>query len=317
MRESRRPVADLETMPEISDLRAFCRVVDLGSVTAAAKALGETKGTISRRVSRLEAGLGAPLLRRQGRRVEPTEEGRLYREKAGVALDVLEDAAASLRAADAAPSGHLRVTTALGIGSMLFPLLLPPFLEAYPGVTVEVLLTDAVLSFREHRVDVALRLSQGLPDSSLVAHPLFRLEPVLVASPAYLARRGAPATPHDLARHDTLLIPVQPGGQRFVFEAPDGSGTVEVLAQGRVLSHDPALLRDLAIAGAGITGLLPQMAEVEVRAGRLVRVLPDWAPVSRTTLYLMHAGGAVPPKVRAFRDHVREAIRAMPTRCPG
>lgn len=309
-------VAEHGTIPETLDLVAFCRVVDLGSVTAAARALGETKGTVSRRVSRLEASLGTPLLRREGRRVAPTEEGRAYRDQAGVALDVLKDAADTLRASEAAPSGHLRVTALVGMGTQLFASLLPSFLAAYPGVTVEALLTDAVLSFRDHQVDVALRVSQGLPDSSLVAHPLFEIRPVLVASPAYVARRGMPSTPHELVDHDMLMVPRTPGAQRTSFAAPDGSGPVEVLLHGRVLSHDISLLRELALAGAGITSVLPQMAEPEVRAGRLIRILPDWVPLTRATLYLLHAGGALPPKVRAFRDHVKHAVRELPTSCP-
>lgn len=315
IRSTRPTVAFSATIPETLDLLAFCRVVDLGSVTAAAKALGDTKGTISRRVSRLEAQLGTPLLRREGRGVTPTEEGRLYRDKAGAALAALEEAAESVRAAESAPSGHLRVTAVQGLGPLLFASILPGFLAEFPGISVEVLLTDAVLSFREHQVDVALRMSRGLTDSSLVAHPLLEVSPVLVASPDYAARRGLPATPDELDQHDTLVVPTSSGGQRMTFLPPDGGPPVERMVRGRVLSHDVMLLHDLARSGAGITGVLPHLADADVAAGRLVRVLPDWPMRSGARLYLLHVGGAISPKVRAFRDHVKARVRDLAA-CP-
>ncbi len=292
-------------MPDTLDVVTFCRVVDLGSITAAAHALGETKGTVSRRVSRLEGQLGAALLRRQGRRVEPTDEGRGYREQAGRALDLLGDAAASLRTAQALPSGVLRVTTPLGIAAPMLSRLLPSFLEKYPAVRVDVLATDAVLSFREHQVDVAFRFAQALPDSALVAHRLFTLAPVLVASPTYLARRGEPRHPAELDQHDVLAVPAEPALRpRFTC----GEEAHELRLRPRVATHDTALLRDLALAGAGITALLPHAAAGPLSTGALVVVLPEWQVESRVSLYLIHAGGVLPPRVRAFRDHCRGAF---------
>ncbi len=295
------------TMPDLRDVVAFCRVVDLGSVTAAARSLGESKGAVSRRVSRLEARLGIPLLRRYGRRVAPTEAGQVYREDAGAALDALTGAAERLRASEETPRGRLRVTAPQGIGSLFLGEVLPSFLADHPEVGVELLLTDAVLSFRAQRLDVALRFSDGLPDSSLVAHRLLTLAPGLYAAPEYLRRRGTPSLPEDLDGHDLLLVPLLPDGQRARFAGPDGV-VVERHLRGRVLSHDALLLRELALAGAGITGMLPRRAEPDVAAGRLCPVLPDWRLVSATSLYLLHEGGPLAPKVRVFRDHLKRAL---------
>jgi DNA-binding transcriptional LysR family regulator len=299
-------VSESETIPSLTDLITFCRVVDLGSMTAAAQVLGESKGTVSRRMARLEEVLGTPLLRRQGRRVEPTEEGQVYREKVGFAVEVLEDAASMLRSAHAVPAGLLRVTAAPGIGSTLLGAVLPGFLETFPSISVELVLTDAVISLREQRMDVALRLAERLPDSSLVAWKLSSIAPVLVASPAYLARRGAPSDPSELGGHDYLTAPV-PASQRLTLEREDGARQ-QVELPGRVLTHDLALLRDLALSGAGITPLLPQYARSDEETGRLVRVLPDWKIVSAVHLYLLHAGGVLAPKVRAFRDYLQTAL---------
>ena len=302
-------VPNSATIPETLDLLAFCRVVDLGSVTEAAKALGETKGTISRRVARLEEKLGTALLRRSGRRIEATEDGQSYREIAGHALALLDEGACALRSA--VPSGILRVTAPLGIASTMFGEMLPAFLDAYPEVSVEMLLTDTVLSFREANLDVALRISSGLPDSSLVAHRLLDLAPILVASPDYLRRKGVPQTPADLENHDMLVVPVHAGRQRFSFDAPNDGGIVNISVKGRLLAHDVLLLRELALAGSGITGVLPPLGQTEIAAGRLVRVLPDWTPRATSALYLLHAGGNLAPKVRAFRDHIKNALKVI------
>lgn len=289
------------TTPTLIDLVTFCRVVDLGSMTAAAQALGESKGTVSRRMSRLEQTLGTALLSRQGRRVSPTDEGLAYRERVGVAVEVIEEAGAMLRAAHDAPAGTLRVTASPGTGSALLSSMLPGFLRAYPSVAVEIVLTNEVLSFREQNIDVALRLAARLPDSSLVARKLLAIEPILVASPTYLAERGTPSEPSDLAAHDHLAVPV-PTSHPPMLEKENGGDVRTVTFRGRVLTHDDHLLRDLAVAGCGITAVIPQFARDNLESGRLVRVLPDWKLTYSANLYLIHAGGVLAPKTRAFRD---------------
>lgn len=300
-------------MPDTGDLLAFCRVVDLGSMTAAGRALGESKATVSRRVARLEEQLGAALLRRDGRSVAPTEEGRLYREKAGIAVEVLERAAESLRSVQASPAGLLRITAPLGLPTALLRPVLPGFLAAYPDIRVELMLTEAVLSFREHQVDVAFRFAQSLPDSSLIAHPLDAVRPVLVASPDYLTRRGAPAHPDALAGHDVLTAPVEEV-RTLRFEPEDGGETVTVRIAGRVLTHDFPFLHHLALAGSGITLAPSGLVAPDLEVGRLVRVLPAWRLVSTVRLFMIHAGGLLTPRVRAFRDYIRAALSSQP--CP-
>lgn len=294
-----------ETIPETSDLLTFCRVVDLGSMTAAGRALGESKGTVSRRIARLEAQLGTALLRRDGRSVAPTDEGRMYRDKVGVALDLIEGASEALQTLQQAPSGLLRVTAPPGLAGALLRPLLGSFLEAWPNLRVELLLTEAVLSFREHRVDVAFRLATTLPDSTLVAHRLDDLQVVLLAAPGYLDRRGRPARPEELTTHDLLTAPVEEGRALTLVA---GDERVKVVLPGRLLSHDMPLLLDLARGGAGITLSPERLAISDLEAGRLERVLPEWNIDLGVRLYLLHAGGLLPPKVKVFRDHVRAAL---------
>lgn len=286
---------------DLRDVRAFCRVVDLGSVTDAAASLGETKGSLSRRVARLERALGTALLRRSGRRLEPTDEGLAYRDQAGAGLERLDQAADALLHLRDAPSGHLRVTAPIGLGTQLLAPLIGPFVVQYPQVTLEVILTDDVLSFREHRIDVAIRISRGLPDSALVAKRLGELQGELAAAPAYLAAHGVPTDPEELARHRTLTVPWR-GPVRLTFARGDETRTVPL--RGHVRSHDMRLLREAAIGGAGISMLPSAVLAQDVAEGRLVRVLPEWRLTDAGRLWLLHAPGPVAPKVRAFRDFV-------------
>lgn len=294
-------VPELATSLDLADLRAFCRVVDLGSVTAAARDLGTAKSNVSRRLARLEGVVGAVLLRRERRRLEPTDEGRAFREKAGRALELLDDATRDLSGAAEEPAGLVRLTVPQGLAATVLPAVLAEFLELHPRVSLEVLATDAVLSFRDHRIDAALRASRGLPDSSLVAWRLLTFQPELVAAPTYLSRRGVPEHPLDLLHHDLLLIPIDHDGVRLVFEPLAGGRPVEVRLVGRVRSHEAALLQSLAAAGGGIAYRLPAGDE----ARSLVPVLPGWRVVADASLYLLTAPGLLPPKVRALRDHLR------------
>ncbi len=311
MVDMRPAVAEMETDDvELADVRAFCRVVDLGSVTAAAASLGETKGSISRRLSRLEDALGLALLARSGRGVIPTEDGLLYRKKSGEALDLLDDARATLHDQRGVPTGHLRVTAPLGIGSQILGSLIAPFTAAYPKVTLELVLTDAVLSFERDRIDVALRLSAGLPDSSLVAHRLTPLSAQLVASPEYLA--GAPPLEHprDLVVHRLLLPPLRGQGTPLRFVPTDGGPAFEQVFRGTVLCHDLVLLREAARGGAGIA-MMPRA----MHGTDLVPAIPGWELSSEVGLWVVTAGGRLPPKVRVFRDFVREHVTEV--KCTG
>lgn len=297
---------DLDT----SDLRAFCRVVDLGSVSAAARDLGETKGSISRRISRLERRVGTALFGRTARKVQPTEDGLAYRETVGEALALLDDALLDLQDAHAEPSGHLRVTAPTDLGILLVAPMLARFCDAFPRVTVELLLTDQALSFREHRIDIALRATGALPDSSLIAHRLLDLGHELFASPDYLAQRGTPQHPGELSQH-RLLSPFRAGRPTATLFTSTSCKDVEVPLQSDVISGDMTFLREAARHGAGIAMLPVVIAQGDVTDGRLVRVLPHHDMTLHGHLYLLHAGGPhLPAKVRAFRDAFRASLAA-------
>ena len=298
---------DLDT----SDLRAFCRVVDLGSVSAAARDLGETKGSISRRITRLERRVGTALLGRTARKVQPTEDGLAYREKIGEALALMDDALVDLQDAHAEPSGHLRVTAPTDLAVLLIAPMIAAFSDAYPRVTVQLLLTDQALSFREHRIDIALRATGALPDSSLIAHRLLEARHEPFASPAYLARHGTPQHPSELSSH-RLLSPFPAGRPTATMFKSTVCKDIEVPLQSHLISGDMTFLREAARHGAGIAILPTIIAQSDVAKGRLVRVLPRHDLTLYGNLYLLHAGGPhLPAKVRAFRDFFRASLQGL------
>lgn len=305
----RREVSESGTIRgDLADLRALCLVIDHGSITAAARALGETKGSVSRRVSRLEATLGAALLRRGPRSVSATEEGAAFRARVGSALELLDEAAAALSAGRAAPKGLLRVTGPSDLGAVIAPVV-AGFIDAHPAVRVEVELTQKTLDFEADRIDVAFRAAAVLRDSSLIAHRLLELSLGLFASPSYLARHGAPASPEELAAHRLVLMRFGgSGAQRLTLRR--GELDAPLPTRAALMANDNTFVRDATVAGSGIGLLLELHAAPELALGRLVRVLDGWALSARGGVFLLHAAGLLPEKVRAFRDHALRVLRS-------
>ncbi|MDP2308553.1 MAG: LysR substrate-binding domain-containing protein [Pseudomonadota bacterium] len=293
---------------DLADLRAFCLVADVGSITGAARTLGETKGSVSRRITRLERALGVMLLRRSPRRVEATEDGAVYRARAGKALELLDDADTALRDTGAAPSGHLRVTAPIDLGATLLAPIVAAFVAAHPAVSVEMVLTEQVLDFDGHQIDVAFRAAASLPDSSLVAHKLLDLSVGLYAAPAYLEAAAAPEAPDALAEH-RLLLHRSAHVQGVLHLQPPHGSVLSVRVRGSIVASDFSFLRNAALAGGGIAPLPTFLVLDDVAAGRLVRVLPSHGAVG-TPLFLLTQGTRFPsPKVRAFRAFVTEWLK--------
>jgi DNA-binding transcriptional LysR family regulator len=307
MKTDTTPRADAS--PDLGDLRAFCLVVDLGSITAAAKALGEAKGSVSRRLTRLEETLGVTLLKRTPRLVQATDVGASYRARLGRALELLDDATEQAREAHDTPAGRLRVTAPIDLGQSLLAPLVAEFGERHPDVTVEMVLSAAVLDFDAHQIDVAVRAGGALRDSSLIAHKLDALEGRLFASPAYLARRGTPEAPSALSAHRLVLTRVSGVDPLLTLRRGDDEPE-EVAVRPSVVALDYSFAKEVALADGGVAVLPTIIVRREVEAGRLSPVLPEHSAF-RGTLYLLHQGSRfVPPKVRAFRDFVTGACRS-------
>ncbi|WP_439669383.1 Transcriptional regulator, LysR-family [Cupriavidus necator] len=288
-------------MDRIGDIGLFLRVLDLGSISAAARSLDLSVAVASQRLQRLERELGVRLLHRTTRRLHATPEGAVLAEQGRALVDDLEALGTSLRQAGTGVSGTLRVTTSSSFGRLYISPLLPEFLALHPGLTLSVNLTDNVLDLVSAGFDLAIRIG-ALDDSTLVARRLANNRRLLCAAPDYLRRRGTPRTPQDLARHDCLVL-VGSQGRQDVWRLGDGAGgEIAVRVRGRIEANTGELLSDAALAGFGIALHSTWHVCADLRAGRLVQVLPDY-PLADTGIYaVMPQRRLVPPRVRAFVD---------------
>ena len=290
----------------LGDLRAFCMVVDLGSITVAAKRLGETKGSISRRLSRLEHKLEVLLVRRSPRLVQATEDGLSYRLSVGRALEQLDDAHRGLLQTRSLPSGYLRVTSSYDLGEAVFAPLVAAFSARYPEICVDMILTEEILDFDQHQIDVALRAAVQLRDSALIAHRLYQGEGAFYAAPSYLKRHRAPRRPEELARHRVLGWRSDRGYISVALRR--GDENVALRLRAAVSASDFSFLREVAVAGAGIVWLPSLLVERELTSKRLQQVLPEWVNDRRGQVFLVHqAQPFLPEKTRVFRDFMIKA----------
>jgi DNA-binding transcriptional LysR family regulator len=288
-------------MDRIDDLGLFLRVLDLGSISAAARSLDLSVAVASQRLKRLERELGVRLLHRTTRQLHATPEGMLLAEQGRALVEDLQSLTGSLRRSATEVSGTLRVTMSAAFGGQYISPLLPEFLALHPRMKLSVNLNDQVVDLVGSGFDLGIRVG-ALGDSGLVARQLATNRRVLCASPAYLQRRGAPRTPAELAAHDCLLL-VGSQGRQDVWHFTDRKGRdIAQRVQGRFESNQGALLRDAVVAGIGIALHSVWHVHEQLRDGRLQVLLPDY-PIPSTGIHaVMPQRRLVPPRVRAFVD---------------
>lgn len=288
-------------------LRVFEAVARTSSFTAAARELRVPKSSVSRAVARLEADLGVQLLFRTTRQVSPTAAGLALHERVAPLLRQLSTAVGTLPEREEEPSGELRVTAPVDLGVLFLADVVTRYVARYPAVSVSLHLTGRVVDLVGEGFDVALRVAARLADSTLVVRRVAPITVRIYASPLYLARRGTPRGEADLAAHDWVVF--RSGPQRLRIAPPrEAAGGTE--PRGRIVADDLLFVRDAVRAGAGL-GLLPGfVAEPDVLAGTLVRVLPRYERESGFLHVVTPAAKQVPRKVTAFRELVVELLRA-------
>lgn len=298
-------------MDRIGDIALFLRVLDLGSISAAARSLDLSVAVASQRLKRLERDLGVRLLHRTTRQLHPTPEGMVLAEQGRALVEDLEALTGGLRQAGTGVVGTLRVTMSSTFGRLYVSPLLPAFLARHPGVRVSVDLNDQRVDLVSAGLDLAIRIG-ALDDSSLVARKLATNRRVLCASPEYLRRHGAPTVPADLEQHPCLLL-VGAQGRQDSWRLGDGrGGEVTVRVSGPIESNQGELLRDASVAGLGIALHSTWHICDDLRAGRLQVVLPEY-PVADTGIHaVMPQRRLVPPRVRAFVDFLAEWFGETP-----
>ncbi|BCG85188.1 LysR family transcriptional regulator [Mesorhizobium sp. 113-3-9] len=290
------------------EIEVFVRVVEAGSFSAAARALRMTPSAVSKLIARLEARLGARLVSRSTRKLLLTPEGAAFYESG---LRILADMAAAEReaAAGAAPRGRLRVNTYVPFGVHRLIPLLPRFLERYPEISVDLVLTDSVIDLMAERADVAIRAGP-LGESRLVARKLGQSPVVVVAAPSYLEPHGTPLTPADLDTHNRMGF----GFVRHIDGWPflDARGNaVMIPITGNAQVSDGEAMRLMTLAGAGISRLARWHVAADIAAGRLVPLLEDFNPGDEEATHAVYVGQGrhLPARVRAFLDFLAESVR--------
>lgn len=288
------------------EMEAFVQVVERGSFSAGARALGMTPSAISKLIGRLEARLASQLLHRSTRQLQLTEEGRQFFERSVRVLADMDEAERSAAGA-AAAGGRVSINASVPFGHHVLIPLLPRFLQQHPQITVNVVLTDRVVDLMEERADVAIRWGE-LPPSGLVARRLGTTGQAIVGTPDYLARHGTPRTPQELAAHNRL-------GFTYRRRVPDWplavDGRIEELpVNGNVRAGDGEVLRALVLAGLGLARLSRYHVQADLDAGRLLPLLERFNPGDLAPIHAVYLGkpGRLPARVRALLDFLAAAV---------
>lgn len=297
-------------MDRLAAIEAFVRVAEFGSFSQAAERLRSSKSVVSRQVSALEAELGARLLHRTTRALTLTEAGRSYFERATRILADLAEANASVGQLQAAPRGRLRVNAPMSFGFLHLAPAIPDFLDRYPDVELELTMNDRFVDLVDEGFDLAVRIGK-LDDSSLVARKLAPMRRSVCAAPAYLERRGTPASPDDLKSHECLCYSNVGLAQEWRFVRPDGRPwPVEV--HGRLHANNGDALRAAALRGFGLAVLPSFLIGDDVQNGTLIPVLTAFMPQDSAVHAVYPHARHLSPKVRAFVDFLAERFGPDP-----
>jgi DNA-binding transcriptional LysR family regulator len=294
----------LDATVDLNRVRVFLRVVEAGSFTAAAAALGVRKSSVSRSVAALESELGIRLLQRTTRRIHLTDAGRAYHDRARDALAGLEEARQEVSALGAAPRLVVRVTAPVDLAGALADVT-HAFVHAHPDVRVEMNLTARVVDLVREGFDLAVRAGV-LADSSLLARRLGGSDLGLYAAPSYLEAAGRPRRLADLSRHACVLY--RAGGTTATWRLTGPRGEEQVQVHGRVDSDEFAFVRAMLLAGAGI-GLAPiLMSDPLAASGALERVLPRLAVRGAALHVVWPSRRFEPAAVVRFRQALEEGL---------
>ncbi|WP_404362584.1 LysR family transcriptional regulator [Corallococcus coralloides] len=286
------------------EMEVFVRVVEQEGFSAAARTLRMTPSAVSKLVARLEARLGARLIHRNTRGFQLTSEGCVFYERSVQVLAELEAAERGVTSHDA-PSGRVRVNTNVPYGTHVLLPRVPAFQARYPGIRLDIGLTDHVVDLLEDRADVAIRAGP-LKSSNLIARRLGETRKVIVGAPTYLKRTGTPKSAADLERHTRMGA-----SHTHVLEQwplMERGAVVNVPVSGTLFASDGEALRRLALAGAGLARIAAFQVREDIKAGQLVAVLEDRNPGDTVVFHAVFLDPAkqLPARIRAFLDYFGE-----------
>ncbi len=278
-------------------LLTFVKVAEHLSVSACANDMGISKSVVSKRVAQLEHAVQATLFARSTRRIVLTPAGETYLGFARQALRSLSDADESLRDLRQALSGQIRITAPESWGQKVLGGLMPEFLARHPGIEVELLLEDRLMDIAYERIDMALRMTSVVAHG-LIVTPVARLDSIICASPQYLSSNGVPAVPVDLTQHPCMSYWRESADDAWLLVRGEDSQTVRV--RGRYHANNAEAVASAAMADLGVALLPLYCCEDDLAAGRLVRLLTDWVPVTKFGMHINAV--ATPDRMRLTRN---------------
>jgi DNA-binding transcriptional LysR family regulator len=294
-------------LDQFAAMATFVRVVEAGSLSAAARSLPSSLTSVSRQISALEELFGTRLLVRTTRRLALTDDGRLFFDRAKSIMGELKEVELALSSGRQQPSGRLRISAPSLMGRLLIAPLLAEFLRRHSFVSVELLLLDRVVDMVEEDIHLSLRVGH-LPDSQLVARKLADVQMIVCAAPAYLKRFGVPRSPADLNHHACLVFSDTPGVGEWRFQE-NAKSECKIRIAGRLWINSLDALVSAAKDGAGIVRVPSWQIRSELAVGRLRRILRDHEPPPAPVHLLLQSSRLASPKIRVFADYLVQHLR--------
>jgi DNA-binding transcriptional LysR family regulator len=293
-------------MDKLTSLRAFVKVVELGSFSEAGRKLRLSRSAISKYIADLERDLGVQLIHRTTRRVSPTESGQVYFERTLSALAELDAADQAVAHLQSTPRGLLRVNAPMSFGTIKLGPLIADFMARYPDLQIQLVLSDEHVDPVQGGLDVTLRIAE-LDSSSLIARKLIAVDRVVCASPGYFKKNGKPKLPDDLRQHSCLTYGFLSTGNQWKLTGPDGADHW-IAPPWTLCANNAEVLRDAAVKGRGIAVLPAFLAENELKSGALMTCLDDYKTPPLTLYAIYPPTRHLSVKVRSFIDFLIERI---------
>ncbi len=297
-------------MDRLRCLEIFVEVARDGSFTGAARRLGISKASVTKHVAWLENALGARLLHRTTKQVGLTEAGMSALNSGRQLLERYEEIQADMRSSVRQPRGVIRVGTPPSFGAHHLAPVLAAFVRRYPDIQIALLLDDGTANFIAQGLDLSIRIAPAPNDASYIAQPLTKAPQVLVASPAYLARRGMPQSPAQLAQHNCLVHSLKSPTNRWSLVGPDGAVSVRV--RGSIYSNLGDALKQAALLGHGISMHPYYMVSEELAAGSLQVVLPAYVPLGLDIYVVYSSRQNLPLRVHALVEFLKDWAKTPP-----
>lgn len=280
-------------------IEIYVKVIQQGSLSAASRAMGIPVTTISAKVASLERRLGVTLIQRTTRRLNVTEAGKLFYEHCLKGLDEIEAGVLELTSSKKEPQGLLRITASPAIGHIVLPPLINEYMDKYPKVKVQLILTNRKVDLVQEGIDLAIRAGE-LEDSTLIARKLNDVKWKLYSSPQYIKKHGVPSSPGEIAKHAYISFSVLDRGAEL--NLSDGAEKTKVKISPKIMVDDIEAARIFVETGRGIAFLPSLMVEREVKKGVIVPILNSWTlSLDRNTVAIVYPNQRfVPPKIKAF-----------------